>query len=234
MQIDDSWKEFVDKLEKIVNSKDKVWATSLLNELETYKWENSKEKLSDAEIRELGRIVVSWFMKNYWGLDGIANLGFRNYHNTEDWKCEFCRREIKAREGYWGYIEMKCSEGPKLCHECFLRFVSLIECNPYLFEPLRAFIHLSKLPQNETRNKPDLIERLRDYEFFNFVFELSKHYDALRNMRYRRETTEEFVRRVKECLGFKHLLQDLNKVVDKLEELMKLVEVTRESRNKER
>lgn len=55
--------------------------------------------------------------------------GYRLYENTKDWNCHFCGDEIKVKNGYWGVVDMQWSQGTKLCHRCFLKFLIMMEEN---------------------------------------------------------------------------------------------------------
>lgn len=78
------------------------------------------------ELRELRNIlehkIENPLVNLYYG-------GYRSYDNTKDWICHFCGKKIETDEGYWAHKQMKWSEGPKLCHECFLKFLVMMEYN---------------------------------------------------------------------------------------------------------
>ena len=80
-----------------------------------------ERKLSEKDLRELMEIleyeIENHLMNLYYG-------GYRLYDNTKAWACHFCEKEIKNGEGYWAHKQMKWSQGPKLCHECFLKFLA--------------------------------------------------------------------------------------------------------------
>ena len=97
------------------------------------------EKLSNGEIEQLIREICNPLTPHpLWRL---YHGGYRRYNNDKDWKCHFCEKKIKAKSGYWGLKEMQWSVGSKLCHECFLKFLTMMEENEYLmllFEKIRG------------------------------------------------------------------------------------------------
>jgi len=107
---------------------------------------------------------------------------------------------------------MKFSQGAKLCNECFLKFLSFIECNRYMYEQLLALPRLSYLSPNE---KINLIKKLRDYEFFYLVVEIANRYEDLKNKKLGSENVKQFVDRIKECMEFRALLGDLTVMLER-------------------
>lgn len=97
------------------------------------------EKLSDDEIEQLIREIYD--LLTHHPLRSLHHGGYCRYDNDKDWKCHFCEKEIKAKSGYWGLNDMHWSVGSKLCHECFLKFITMMEENEYLmllFEKIRG------------------------------------------------------------------------------------------------
>ena len=84
-----------------------------------------KPKPSREEIKKLLWEIDHPLMK-------LDTEGYRLYYNTKEWNCHFCEKKIKAGEGYWGHKLMQWSQGVKLCHECFLKLLVLIEENRQL------------------------------------------------------------------------------------------------------
>jgi hypothetical protein len=115
------------------------------------------EKINEGAFQdeELRDKVGEWtFPKNPWTasklysillkhpLIGLTYAGYRYYRNTKNWACHFCEREIKKGEGYWAHKQMEWSQGPKMCHECFLKFLSMIEYNSELFNLIQNFKYI--------------------------------------------------------------------------------------------
>lgn len=84
-----------------------------------------KPKPSSEEIKNLLWKIDHPLMK-------LDTEGYRIYYNTKEWNCHFCERKIKVGEGYWGHKVIQWSQGVKLCHECFLKLLVLIEENRQL------------------------------------------------------------------------------------------------------
>lgn len=92
------------------------------------------EKLPDDDIRKRISEIDSPLMHLHYG-------GYRAYYNTKNWTCHFCGELIEVNRGYWGHKKMNWSPGAKLCHKCFLKFLTIMKENEYLmllFEKMRG------------------------------------------------------------------------------------------------
>lgn len=89
------------------------------------------EKLTDDEIKELIYEIYEP-LEHPHPLRHLYYGGYREYINEIDWNCHFCGEKIERHEGYWGRKQMRWSEGAKLCHKCFLKFLLIMEENEYL------------------------------------------------------------------------------------------------------
>ncbi len=88
------------------------------------------EKLSDNEIKELIHKINDPL--NPHPLMALHYGGYRFFDNTKDQICHFCGEKIEINKGYWSHKTMRWSEGAKLCHRCFLKFLKVMEDNEYL------------------------------------------------------------------------------------------------------
>ncbi|RLI88371.1 MAG: hypothetical protein DRO98_03275 [Archaeoglobales archaeon] len=69
-------------------------------------------------------------------------------------------------EGYWAHREMQWSQGPKMCHECFLKLLVLVESNSSLYRLLSA------LKQVETGSTYSaIISKFEEQEFVSLIKE---------------------------------------------------------------
>ena len=89
------------------------------------------EKLTNDEIEELIDKIYNPLTHPH-PLMHLYPGGYRLFHNDKNWNCYFCDEEINAHRGYWGLKTMQWSNGPKLCHKCFLNFLRMMEYNEYL------------------------------------------------------------------------------------------------------
>lgn len=108
-----------------------------------------KEKLKDKDI-----------LKAVWKLDHpLKNIehGYRDFNNTKMWNCTFCEKIIQKRERYWGYKKIDGSEGEKMCHICFLKFLTLIDHNDLLL------VVLDKVWERDKEEREKGWEELQKY-----------------------------------------------------------------------
>ncbi len=92
---------------------------------------NKGEILSDDEIKELIHEIYEP-LEHPHPLRHLYYGGYREYINERDWICHFCGEKIERHKGYWGLKTMRWSERAKLCHRCFLKFLTMMEENDYL------------------------------------------------------------------------------------------------------
>ncbi len=156
-------------------------------------------------------------------LIALTYAGYRYYKNTKNWACYFCEREIKEHEGYWAHKQMKWSQGPKMCHECFLKFLSMIEYNSELFSLIRSFKYID--------GRWQLQSRMEEVDFVNTINSLAKYYDEFKSLKIE-ESSDEFIRRIitivknyqKWVIEQEEKLRDLKKKVKEIEMRMKELE----------
>ncbi len=108
---------------QIQGEKTKIRAGDLFSDIYNDRIYNP-EKWSGKEIKEAVRQVDHPLL--------VIEHGYRMYRNTSDWQCTFCEIWIKKREGYWAYKKMYLSQGEKMCHYCFLKFLAILEQNDFL------------------------------------------------------------------------------------------------------
>lgn len=155
--------------------RNKKYACEILSEIENLKETHGIDRFSDKEFRELGYILRSWSVHPNHPLIKL-HVGYRYYQNTNSWNCFFCGREIKEREGYWAHKKMKWSEGPKLCHECFLKFLCMFEWNNELYELLDVFIKIDHMP---TPYKVILLDKMKSLDFIRIITSVAEHYNDI-------------------------------------------------------
>jgi len=182
--------------------KDKRYASEILYELEVMKKSEGK-KLSKVEAHSFGYALQNWSVYSDHPLLKLFRSGYRYYENTKTWDCHFCRKTIGEREGYWAHKEMQWSQGPKMCHECFLKLVVLVESNSPLYELLSALKEVEKYPV--------VISKFEEGEFISLVKELAS-FETWRlrrllwlirdpkNLRKSMELTDDMLKLIKELL----------------------------------
>ena len=146
--------------------KDKKYASEILYELEEMKEKEGKKQLSCVEARWLGYELRRWSIYSNHPLLELLHSGYRYYDNTKTWKCHFCGKTMGEGEGYWAHREMQWSQGPKMCHECFLKLLVLVESNSSLYRLLSA------LKQVETGSTYSaIISKFEEQEFVSLIKE---------------------------------------------------------------
>ena len=197
--------------------KSKNYPSEILTEIETLKEIHGIDRLNDEEIRELGRLLKTWSVYSNHPLIKL-HVGYRYYENTNPWNCHFCGRVIKEREGYWAHKEMKSSEGPKLCHECFLKFLAMIDYNDQLYKLLNVFTNIDKL---HIRDKELLLDKMKDLDFLSLITSLAEHYDEFISLKEKNESNSRYIERLIKIVRQYNLTEETLKVLSEILEHLK-------------
>ena len=197
--------------------KSKNYPSEILTEIETLKEIHGIDRLNDEDIRELGRLLKTWSVYSNHPLIKLR-VGYRYYENTNPWNCHFCGRVIKEREGYWAHKEMKFSEGPKLCHECFLKFLAMIDYNDQLYKLLNVFTNIDNL---HIRDKELLLDKMKDLDFLSLITSLAEHYDEFISLKEKNESNSQYIERLIKIAKQYNLIEGTLKLLLEISETSK-------------
>ena len=175
-------------------------------------------ELNDREIQELGYLLEDWVTSIEHPLVELLRAGYRYYSNTKPWDCHFCGREIKVMEGYWAHKEMKWSKGPKLCHECFLKLLAMIDYNPRLYELLEAFKSIDRL---HGADRAILLDRMKNIDFLLLIAGLARYYDDFIKLKGKNESGFEYIQRVIKTIKQSNLTEQIISALSELVSILK-------------
>ena len=206
-----------EKLEKIREIfKDKAYPSAIWVELENLKIMHGK--LDDDEIRELGYLLRDWVINIKHPLAELLRAGYRYYSNTKQWDCHFCGRKIKVGERYWAHKMMEWSQGPKLCHECFLKLLAMIDYNSRLYELLEAFKSVDRL---HGADRVILLDRMKSTDFLLLITGLARYYDDFVELKGKNESEFEYIQRIIKIVKQFDLTEQIINTLSELANILK-------------